>query len=601
MIFSVLPDYVPVPNVIEDPLFRVSVAARTPAPNTLVWKALHQCYSELAVADEEPPAEGRAGKIAVKRLLANDRGHFGCYSEDTEVLTSEGWVAWPLITSNHQLAAVDPETGATAFERPSALQQHQLTPEHSLLEVQSQKIDYAVTLDHRMIVSSRINNGGWSTWRVESAADIIGRSVRFRTGGVLQERRVPSHCPTNVDLIQLFKIAGFFYGDGIREQAKKPSYLRFRLIKLRKIKFLRSCGFNVDVMAGDRYVVRNREVAHWVHAHFATVTGKAIPSFILELPKELFEAFAEGLRNSDGTPKGKTWSFDSKEKAALDMLQAAFVLNNTPAHLGLNNPNVGPGCENHAPVWRLHVSCREPVVRCELNQVGRTVGTQKLVPYTGKVYCATVSTGALFVRRNNKVMICGNCLEHPQITFATSGFPHSVMQQARTHRVGISFDVQSSRYSGERMMRLSTPEGAGGYGRSVPEHLALEIEELIYFRPLGPYRDRQGDPYEYTLGMLTADKVQARYAVEHYILNRTQHGMAEEHARSYLPFDIRQNFVVSFNLRSLLHFLTVRGKKDAQPEIQQLCIQMLPHLHAWSPEFYAWFMQHQWQKGRLAP
>jgi len=27
--------------------------------------------------------------------------------------------------------------------------------------------------------------------------------------------------------------------------------------------------------------------------------------------------------------------------------------------------------------------------------------------------------------------------------------PHSVMQQARTHRVGVSFDVQSMRYTGD--------------------------------------------------------------------------------------------------------------------------------------------------------
>ncbi|MEN9222207.1 MAG: FAD-dependent thymidylate synthase, partial [Thermostichus sp. BF3_bins_97] len=33
-------------------------------------------------------------------------------------------------------------------------------------------------------------------------------------------------------------------------------------------------------------------------------------------------------------------------------------------------------------------------------------------------------------------------LEHPQITFGVGHFPHTVMQQARTHRVGISFDVQ---------------------------------------------------------------------------------------------------------------------------------------------------------------
>ena len=36
-------------------------------------------------------------------------------------------------------------------------------------------------------------------------------------------------------------------------------------------------------------------------------------------------------------------------------------------------------------------------------------------------------------------------LEHPQIVLNCGFFPHSVMQQARTHRVGISFDVQSMR------------------------------------------------------------------------------------------------------------------------------------------------------------
>jgi thymidylate synthase (FAD) len=33
-------------------------------------------------------------------------------------------------------------------------------------------------------------------------------------------------------------------------------------------------------------------------------------------------------------------------------------------------------------------------------------------------------------------------IEHPQITFNVGYFPHSMMQQVRTHRVGVSFDVQ---------------------------------------------------------------------------------------------------------------------------------------------------------------
>ena len=42
-------------------------------------------------------------------------------------------------------------------------------------------------------------------------------------------------------------------------------------------------------------------------------------------------------------------------------------------------------------------------------------------------------------------------LEHPAITLNCGWFPHSVMQQARTHRVAVSFDVQSGRYTGQRV------------------------------------------------------------------------------------------------------------------------------------------------------
>ena len=69
-------------------------------------------------------------------------------------------------------------------------------------------------------------------------------------------------------------------------------------------------------------------------------------------------------------------------------------------------------------------------------------------------------------------------LEHPSISLNVGWFPHSVMQQARTHRVGVSFDVQSMRYTGDRIRRAADGD--------------LELEEVIYLRPVGDYSDRQG-------------------------------------------------------------------------------------------------------------
>ena len=177
-------------------------------------------------------------------------------------------------------------------------------------------------------------------------------------------------------------------------------------------------------------------------------------------------------------------------------------------------------------------------------------------------------------------------LEHPQITFNVGWFPHSVMQQARTHRVGVSFDVQSLRYTSQRIIDVATRD--------------RDIEEVFYLRPVGTYTDRQGAKYEYSKSMRLMDMSRCYDAAAHYA-HQLKQGMAEEHARGMLPFDYRQHFVVSFSLRALLHFLDLRSKADAQLEIRQLCLLMWPYLQGWAPEIAGWYEKTRLGKARLAP
>lgn len=177
-------------------------------------------------------------------------------------------------------------------------------------------------------------------------------------------------------------------------------------------------------------------------------------------------------------------------------------------------------------------------------------------------------------------------LEHASITFACGWFPHSVMQQARTHRVGVSFDVQSGRYTGQRIAKVATKE--------------LKIEDVFYLRPIGNYSDRQGKKYSYTEEQRRIDLARCYDAAAHYA-HQLRQGLAEEHARGLIPFDVRQNFVVSFSLRALLHFLDLRSKLDAQEEIRHLCDLMWPHLQAWAPDIAGWYEKTRLGRARLAP
>jgi thymidylate synthase (FAD) len=177
-------------------------------------------------------------------------------------------------------------------------------------------------------------------------------------------------------------------------------------------------------------------------------------------------------------------------------------------------------------------------------------------------------------------------LEHPQIVLNCGWFPHSTMQQIRTHRVGVSFDVQSFRYTGQRI--LDVVDGK------------RSVEEVFYLRPLGYYTDRQGKKYEYTAAQRQQDLEWCLEASRRY-QQRIEQGFAEEHARGLIPFDIRQHWVMSANVRSLMHLLDLRWKADAQLEAQKLCEAIWPHFQAWVPAIADWYEDNRLKKARLAP
>lgn len=185
-------------------------------------------------------------------------------------------------------------------------------------------------------------------------------------------------------------------------------------------------------------------------------------------------------------------------------------------------------------------------------------------------------------------------LEHPSITFNVIGFPHSVMVQARTHRVGISFDVQSQRYTGNRVVQLSKHliEGSGDCYE--------KIEEVFYLRPIGQYSDRLGIKYSYDEHDRNFDFEDVWRRIKRYN-SKIQKGYAPEHARDLLPQNIRQDFVVTFNARSLLHFCDLRLPSDSQLEIRTLAEMLFEQFTKWMPEVSEWYEKNRARKNKLAP
>jgi len=178
------------------------------------------------------------------------------------------------------------------------------------------------------------------------------------------------------------------------------------------------------------------------------------------------------------------------------------------------------------------------------------------------------------------------CFEHPSITMAVQNFPHSVMQQLRTHRVCVSFDFQSFRHTCEQFQDVLSGK--------------LPIESAIYLRPVGTYKSPGKPDYEYTPEARCVDLMVAFELLKLYCL-RISEGMSVEQARSLAPFDYRQHFVMSCNARSLMHLLDLRHKKDAQLECQIFAETLLFVFSQWMPEVALWYSENRMGKALLSP
>lgn len=553
-----------------------------PIPEQVIYQAAKNDYSEIPIHEQKIPSPSECGEWIVERLLSNDRGHYGCYSSDTEVLSENGWVYWPEVSENTILAAYDTKTGIVNFEAPSAVQHWDY--EGKMYHLEGQSLDFLVSPDHRMIVQSRKKDGIWSNTYVITAEEVFNKPVRYITTANLS---ISNRCSIDVllDNPVFWALIGFWIGDGDKRTSRNT--LRFHLRLPKKINYLESIcaelGLEFYSTENDRYVVSYPNIGNWMKTNCLSQDGwKKIPGNYLRMEKDCFINLLDGLKNSDGTVRRKVWSYSTTSKVLADQLQALASVNDCKFTLCVEEREN----ENHNDLYILRMTNRYyPRVELSQNTRSRTYNEQ-WVEYKGQIHCATVSTGALIVRRNGKVSICGNCLEHPAITLSVAGYVHNVMVQGRTHRIGTTWDCQSQRYTGKRVVKVANGE--------------LNPEDVFYVRPPGFYTNRQGKKYvwsqeDYDDELKWILEGCKRYAIKY------EKGMCEEHIRDYLAQAIRQNFVVSFNLRSVLHFLDLRAKMDAQLEIQALCEQFIPILEQWAPNVWKYYEEKRLHRAKLSP
>lgn len=462
-----------------------------------------------------------------------------CYDDKTEVLTKRGWVLFSNLKDSDEVCSVDPSSLVWKFEKPSRIVSYNY--DKPMYYVNAKHIDIAVTENHRLLTSRKKKADGsdyGAVWGVETPQDVSGKSRKYVIAAKNQ----------NSDVLDenFAKLLGFFIGDGYSKSAYRCS---FHLRKKRKIDYLKSLGCNVEDKKGESYVINGTEFDFT--SCYDKDKNKIIPFDIYKLGPNDVKNIFDGLINSDGSEKGRGYTecvFHNTSNPLIEQLSILSCLNDFVFTEHKNGPT--PTCRRFLISNRVH-----PEIS---NMKSRQLGKDEWIHYKGKVYCATVSTGFIMVRRNGKPVVCGNTPFEKGVVHFLVDTDIATHIHLLKHRVA-SMNAESARYKELKEDKYLLPQDWKGIRISNIDE-ALNTPSDDWHARLEEYTQEGNRLYHACLADLEP------------VLGRKR---AKESARFFKTYNSQIQGDVTFNMRSFANFIKLRRSEHAQLEIREVSDEML--------------------------
>jgi hypothetical protein len=366
-----------------------------------------------------------------------------CYAEDMEVMTYSGWKKWPEVTLQDRFSCLI--NGQLEFHTPNRLIDE---PYNGLMfEAETEFLSYSVTPQHRMYVrpqSHGAKKGSSSTHRQTAYAPIyrfeepeaVAHSVRlFLCGGhaphggsrktfalpVIVARGVEKQIQGNppignrlklfgpIDINDWAAFMGWYLAEGSLNddttrisQCEKANPLNCLAIS----QLLDRLPFTWSFQSGDEFNVSSRQLSEYLR-QFGFSNEKFIPPEIFEAPVVARQLFVDAIMNGDGRRDRhgvRRMLCTCSHRLALDFQRLAFQLGYS-TRLAFE-PDVRKSTYFGCWIVYLHRTNERLVTN---KSPRHPQGQYKTTQYSGRVYCATVPGGLLYVRRGNSLGFwCGN-------------------------------------------------------------------------------------------------------------------------------------------------------------------------------------------------
>ncbi len=352
-----------------------------------------------------------------------------CYDGDTEVLTPAGWVRFSSLPVGSVVASVDPVSGRMEFQLPTArVVKHYVGRMYRVL---TSKVSIFVTPRHRLLLSGLRD----TDFRFRLAADSVGTPYRVRRAAAFDgetaaplefagrsyEQRNPNSRTATItrstpsvliDTHQLpawATLLGYIVAEGcavIDNGGAAPVTYVYQKPETAEPIFAsaRGCGLPTRSYLDRRNGVLRIAVGGAALARSVAMLGrgaheKHLPWYVFSWPSHLRERLLDALMAGDGTTtENGVRVYSTVSKRLADDVQRLLVMLGRPANI--NHAKLPSG-----PIYRVRETAHV------LSSVNKHLQQDGWVDFDGDVFCVTVPFGALLTRRDDRVVVCGNCYD----------------------------------------------------------------------------------------------------------------------------------------------------------------------------------------------
>ena len=420
--------------------------------------------------------------------IFSDVSRVFCYSEDTEVLTDEGWKDWPSVRGDELFASLT--TGNELVFEP-AEERFVAFYTGPMYQVQSQQLDLLVTPNHRMWVQpidTRAYRRDEEPFSFYEAQAILHKRMRYQKGGVRWRgveselfvvsgtrrtfaRRDRNRLTTrpyvgvSMPLEPFARFLGFYVSEG---SLGKPDtsinlYQNEGPVLDEMVSTVRAMGFRPMVTSPNGRSARKLTFKHvalydWLKTNCGDHSlRKRLPRIADGWSPRIAWHLLDALIKGDGSvhkANGHRVLYTSSKALADDVQILALKLGiaanirvdrrveshriHTGVVISKSRPNYIVSFVKHLfPHVNIHLASPWP------NRFRAREGfDDRMVQYSGRVYCVKVKHGLLYVRRNGKPCWSGNT--------------HELVR----HRVGTAISQESLRYVRPTELRMTLVPGS---------------------------------------------------------------------------------------------------------------------------------------------